>query len=792
MNFWLSMITLFSFTILKCENNCKNFSRKFMFQDENRTETSFYNFDSFSQLMNVCNFFASAYISFLPKKPIIINKDWNLPGLISENELKFAIEIKIVNIKGIDVKATSYTKYHHRASFPYLSFSFISLNVYSDEKKIDQSSECNSHIFSNTNNFLQPYTTVLFETIRYPDILCPLLFQNTEMLRIVFYDIYNSFLVKNKLKFYDLNESSHDLNTQVKKVTVFLYKIDLNFEILNKNLFKNLFESEIYGSLNRIESGVLSHFEFLDVIIFRIDNLKEIFHQGNKWFKDLNKNVKVNLSDNNDVRNNYGFTMALIFIYLKYDFSFNKIYEYSNEDICLFKDFPHERLVYPVIEPGQELKCSCTLKWIQIYIHLYAPKIANFSYDYTVNYFNNITSSYKYPRTVYKYCRKGGDDLECDFQKLFSKCQIFYDNNKASRFTLDNDSDIFFFIKWFQYILLVIFQPFLSVICILTNFLSIACIKNKEKQKEFKTPMYGHILVNCFFNIAYCVIMILRLVNTCVFPRPFESVFCSSFYTLHSAQYFKLIVILYLGNVFKLSANLSHLSFTLVRFILVTSLKDKKNFKKFLNLGLKKFSLILFITSSIFSLFILFQFRINTTLDVHKEFPYEWRDEYFCLSEENRYQCRLFNSFKIANKSLNDIVIFIFVLVIDLLLLRTVQSDLMKKSQKFKDESKQEEIAKSSKNIDHMVFTNGVIYVLAHFPEFILTILMISFADKIAHFCKENLSCDLINEEAGFFSLISILSKFYIFIRFNKTFKESFIDLKSRLTKYKTSSTEVS
>lgn len=192
------------------------------------------------------------------------------------------------------------------------------------------------------------------------------------------------------------------------------------------------------------------------------------------------------------------------------------------------------------------------------------------------------------------------------------------------------------------------------------------------------------------------------------------------------------------------------------------------------------------------SLFILFQFKINTTLDVRKELPYEWRDEYFCSLEENRYQCRLFNAFKIANKSLNDIAIFIFVLVIDLLLLRTVQSNLMKKSQKFKDESKQEEIAKSSKNIDRMVFTNGVVYVLAHFPEFILTILMVSFADKLANFCHEKLSCDLINEEAGFFILISILSKFYIFMRFNKTFKESFIDLKSRLIKNKNSSTEVS
>jgi len=215
---------------------------------------------------------------------------------------------------------------------------------------------------------------------------------------------------------------------------------------------------------------------------------------------------------------------------------------------------------------------------------------------------------------------------------------------------------------------------------------------------------------------------------------------------------------------------------------LAANLKDKKLGKIFLGISLRKYSILTFALSNIISLFVLFQYEINSRFDVRKEFPYEIRDEQYCLDEANRFECGLFNSFKIINKSLNGIVFFVLVLAIDLCLLRSVQKDLKKKSKQFTDQVHRDEILQSSKNINRMVVTNGVVYVLAHLPEFLVTILLIAFSSKLANFCKENLSCDLINEEAGFFSLISIAGQFFIFIKFNKTFKESFFDLTSRFS----------
>ena len=63
----------------------------------------------------------------------------------------------------------------------------------------------------------------------------------------------------------------------------------------------------------------------------------------------MNENVKVNLNDVYDVRKNYKYAMVLAFGYRRNSVSFDNIYTFPDEDICLFSEFPHDRLVYPVV-----------------------------------------------------------------------------------------------------------------------------------------------------------------------------------------------------------------------------------------------------------------------------------------------------------------------------------------------------------------------------------------------------------------------------------------------------------
>jgi hypothetical protein len=42
---------------------------------------------------------------------------------------------------------------------------------------------------------------------------------------------------------------------------------------------------------------------------------------------------------------------------------FKSSYEYPVEDFCLFKDIPHEKLVFPILN-AQVTQCSCQMWWL--------------------------------------------------------------------------------------------------------------------------------------------------------------------------------------------------------------------------------------------------------------------------------------------------------------------------------------------------------------------------------------------------------------------------------------------
>ena len=208
------------------------------------------------------------------------------------------------------------------------------------------------------------------------------------------------------------------------------------------------------------------------------------------------------------------------------------------------------------------------------------------------------------------------------------------------------------------------------------------------------------------------------------------------------------------------------------------------------------YCLVLLATSCLLSLFILFKYKSNDQLDPRKDFPYEIQNEEYCSYKYNTPQCILFNTMNIFNRFLNDIFFFILNLIIDFLLIKhfnrnldkksmittttttTTQSEMM--SAASADDS---EISKKKQNLNHMVLTNGLVYLMSHLPEFLVTLVRISFEKKIAHFCTEKLSCDLINQEAEVFTLISIVSQLYIFLWFNKNFQLSRDDLIDKLKK---------
>ena len=235
----------------------------------------------------------------------------------------------------------------------------------------------------------------------------------------------------------------------------------------------------------------------------------------------------------------------------------------------------------------------------------------------------------------------------------------------------------------------------------------------------------------------------------------------------------------------RLCTNLSYLSYSFSRFILISMYKERNIFKKFTSINLKVYFLLTLLISCVLSTFKLFEYDLNVEKDVRKDFPYEIRNEIYCQYEVNAAQCRLFNAFKMINSFLNDVLFLILNITVDIFLVKNFNSHLRKKSHLKNDEiidlDSHKDIKLKKKNLNRMIVINGLVYTMSHVPEFISSVLLVVYGNKIAVFCFEKLSCDLINEEAAFFGLISIVFQFVIFYIFDKNFYGSYLDIKARV-----------
>ena len=294
--------------------------------------------------------------------------------------------------------------------------------------------------------------------------------------------------------------------------------------------------------------------------------------------------------------------------------------------------------------------------------------------------------------------------------------------------------------------------------------------------------MYAYIKVNALFNILYCLTVLSSLVSTCVFF--YAPVMCSQVYRTEASQYFKIIAVFFMGNAFKVGSNVSYLSFAFSRLICVSLKKHYLFYATIKRIDMKVYTCVVFLFGVLSSLFILFQYNLNAMSDGRKEFPYEKRNEIYCsalspLSSQSS-QCDLFNALKSINQLFNGIVVVILNFLVDLCLIKVFNKEINTKMKMKLSTHKVDELMKKKENLSKMVIVNGLIYFVSHMPKCVTTLLLVVFTSKLRMFCIERISCDLLNEEAEFFALFSMISNFYIFKYFNPNFQESYRNLKAR------------
>lgn len=299
-----------------------------------------------------------------PDSKIILDRSLNFTGLTLKPVDSF-FSMLFLKLKGIDVSSTptELGKFGKKLLFV---IDESNLDFYFNGNKLIDQSYCNLMKFpwkqaifmKSINTFIMRQSTV------YPSqLLCPLLFYQVNFKLLNIEGISSSLLKKNIFGFHNLanyianqNDDTY-LEAKIFQLSMRVYRLDLNSVLLNHLVFVQINSLDIDGQLNSIQSDMFKSFKKLKIIRIRTQNVKGLFSRRNEWLNSLNFDVHVNPNDSYDIEMYAG---KLLILVVFQTFASIDTYDYPDKDFCLFKHFPHERMVLPQLKPASKLSCSCT------------------------------------------------------------------------------------------------------------------------------------------------------------------------------------------------------------------------------------------------------------------------------------------------------------------------------------------------------------------------------------------------------------------------------------------------
>ena len=776
------LLCLFGDIYALSEHECAAWRNEHIF---NTNERHYFNltykvvkFSSFAELNPSCapqSLLVYSLNLYPTKRMLFFEHDLNIQSLIEMCNFNFTIGRKYVlfhKIKGFNQNLNK------TRSTPATNFEFYSINImestldfYLNETRIADQSVCTRQVFdAELINYFGSIEVITFNrNVLYPTRLCPYVFTNSNLKYLSFREVSNSLIFKNRILFFSANTSA-DLNVaNLAKVEIDLAYEHLTLETMNRDVFKHVQIVFISGLLQSIQSNLFDSFAKLKWLKLETENLRALLGQGLQWANYLNKNTTFNLSffkTNQTKPQRSGFYLEISVV----SSVFSKPYRFPNEDICLFKDFPHEQLVYPLIVFQEELsECTCTLEWLTQNAEYYAT----LRHDTEKKCFSNRTAK------------------KCDFEKMFEKC-LSKNSSRPAAFSLGGDVSMNYKFKWLKYVVEVYYKPAFCFLGLLSNSLIILVVTNKRKRKILNHSMYAHILANSVFNLVFCLVSSLSLINICIFPK---DSFCSSVYQSSLAQYFKIYVFNFLGNSVRFCCNFSNFTFAVSRYFLSTSNTNGRIYKKIENLNVKIFYASLLALGHLLSLFKIFETKKNdpyNTFDIR--FPFDAYDIDYCSEDSLSYspsfmvKCRVFNILNMINNIVNNVLFLVLSLIIDALLIVFARNYLRQKKELVHEQENAHEHIKEAismkEKVNKLVLTNNIMYIFSHFPEFITTVLLIVYSKRLASFCFDLFACSDLIEISQSFNFLSIALQIFVFVDFDRNFRASLLDLKSKFANW--------
>jgi len=765
-------------------------------------------FNNFSELsFNQCNESISLTSWILkPNKKIILDNTLNFKGLklFSNENLN---DIQLVNLKGFDLLSNPFKEIDFSLENVLWNIDESNFDFFLNNKLINEQECLNNN--TNWNNLITnsqlSVLTIGSGTI-YSLKTCSYIFKNTKIITLSLNEIRSSFINSNILTF--LKIKNNNLNSDIFHADFTLYRVFLDANLLNEAIFKETQCLDINGILNGIQNDLFKSFKQMKLIRIRTQFVKHIFAKNNKWLEFLNFHLE-SIDPDGSVEIFAKYLEKSIYLIIYQSFPRLTFYDYPNEDFCLFNKFPHNKLVFPQLRPNQNSnKCSCTQIYLIQYSFLF-QKGFNFysdqttaSYQMLPYYVNEIMTNKSFTKCVKTSKELNNLILMCNFKQRLNKCKIHAASAAAA---LNNDS-YFEMYDWDEVRRLsnLIFSFYLntlfSFIILFLNILTIKILKSKSILKE-KNPMYNFLFINTVLCFLYISICLFKIIGICID----SNFYCSPLIETKFNLYYKTIFVLFIGESIKTASNFSNISFSLSRYIKVTSFKSSTFLLK-LDQIKKRYYLIFSIIISVFiNLYHLFEYNFNLAKKEESFFQLNSLESYFKYSNPSDefienfslsvyYLLYVFFYIKLI---FSDLFYIILNLIIDLKLLSFIKIQNFKKitiTRLIANLSPPNQANSTTNRLTSMITLNGLNCFIFRLPSAFANFYGFIFRfDKTDKMFKPNISgyivcrgfkiCHSLQEILFFLYLLSLILQFFIFLKFDKIFRKGYLEIRTNFLK---------
>lgn len=251
-------------------------------------------------------------------------------------------------------------------------------------------------------------TEFTLSNVRFVQPMCPYFFKNSHITNFIVIDPKNSFGFK------QTKELDNILNVNVNQV--YLNYTNSNLEqpqwldsqyILSLNMFSSMYRTNINSAprLQYIQESTFNLFRNLKIVEINNVNMKDLLSRSKRWLRNLN--YLAPSYDLDRIKLNSTMIQSVFQLIIWADDTNFKWTFTQEQDICLFRNFPHGKLVFPFLlftDPSS-FKCTCTVYWLYKYFHKYQA-------IYNLN--QNIVP-------YHCFINHANWSNQCDFEGLFNK-----------------------------------------------------------------------------------------------------------------------------------------------------------------------------------------------------------------------------------------------------------------------------------------------------------------------------------------------------------------------------------